>query len=333
MTLTAAEHQQRVQAARAPRHRSETSPSVRQGSSGPPSRAAIGLFRQGQARPDTRSRRGPWDTRTTEAPVGAINATFKLHFPKALRSAAPVIGPRLKGRPALAEALARRKDGGHQDVVITNPATVVEAHRHPLMKDIIDKSIGVIRDHQKGTIERGHQKGLIPEGARPGTVARAYKHAALLSLHRAGLGDYDFHMDAAAKKEFAPLEGFMRYAHRRVFDQANIANKGRFQPFKDEFGEDLHQKKRGKLTGTVKRRMRPMNEFIKLELGDLSEEAMEKSWTNATGVIRAHGSPTDDPRLAHNAARIRQDVGRPEHERAQALGPNWERTNRGRERA
>lgn len=276
--------------ARARRHPAETAPSVRQGGTSPPSPRAIGLFRQGQQRPDTRARRGAFDTRSTEPTVGAVHASFTLHFPKAYRSATPDPPPR--GRHLLAMTLGAKKPGEPQDLIVRNPATLAEAHRHPAMREILTNSIGLVREHQKGTIERGHARKLIPEGTRPGLVARAYKHAALLAVHKTGLGDYDFHMDEAAKADFRPLVPFMRYAHRRVFDQLHVANKGKFQAFKDEFGVEYRQKKHGKLTGVVHPRLRPNHEFIKLELGDLSEP-LEKSWTNATGVIRAPGSPTE----------------------------------------
>src|SRR4051812_8228786 len=71
------------------KHKAETAPSVRQGSTSAPGPAAAGLFRQGQQRPDSRGGRGLWDTRTEEEPVGSVNARFRLHLPKAYRSTLP----------------------------------------------------------------------------------------------------------------------------------------------------------------------------------------------------------------------------------------------------
>jgi hypothetical protein len=276
--LTQAELAQRKVAAKASaeaRHRAETTPSVKQGSSGAPSRQAAGLFRQGQARPDTRATRSAWDTRTTEAPIGAMNASFTFHLPKAYRAEKPD-RPRLMPK-AVATARAKAQEGVHQDVVITNPKALAEAHRHPQMRTIIQHAVQVVRDHQTGAIEKGTEQGLIPEGTRPGTVVRAYKHAALRALHRAGLGDYDTRMDEAAKAEFRPLVGFMRYAHRRVFDHLNQGQlKGKWQPFRDEYGQLFRQKKHGKLTGKERMRMRPVEEFIKIDLGNLDGDLLAK---------------------------------------------------------
>jgi hypothetical protein len=260
-------------------HHAETTPSVRQGSTAAPSRRAVALFRQGQARPDTRAKRGAWDTRSVEPPVGAMNASFTFHLPKSYLDKTPD-RPRL-GPKSLAMALARAKAAGspHQDVVVTNPAVLAEAHRHKQMREIITRTVGVVRDHQAGTIEQGHKRGLIPEGTRPGTVARAYKHAALKAMHKAGLGAYDHQMDDEAKREFAPLVPFMRYAHRRVFDHLNQgALKGKWTPFREEYGVLFRQKYHGKYTGKTRMRMKPNDEFIKVEFGDLGDAALAKAW-------------------------------------------------------
>lgn len=256
------------------RHRAETAPSVKQGSTSAPSRGAVALFRQGQARADTRARRGPWDTRSTEAEVGRRNATVTFHFPRAYRSQTPY--PAIRGRALLVQGLARSPAGEPQNLVVTNPKTVVEAQRYPEMRAIIASTVGVVREHQAGTIERGHDRRLIPGNTPPGLVAQAYKHAAWLAIHKAGLVDYDFGpWDEAAKAEFRPLVPFMRYASRRVFDQLNVQNKGKWTPFRDEFGEEYRQKKFGRETGVVRNRMRPNHEFIKVEImdGELEKHA------------------------------------------------------------
>lgn len=261
-TLTSRQHQQRIAAARASaeaRHRAESNPSIRQGSSGAPSKTAIALFRQGQARPDTRARRGPWDTHATEAPIGAMNATLRIHVPKAYRGQPdrPRVSPRTK------KLALRAVQDTHQDVRILNPTMLAEAHRYPQMREIIQRAVQVVRDHQKGAIERGQEDGLIPEGTRPGTVVRAYKHAALRAMHHAGLVDYDTQMDDAAKAEFTPLKRFMLYSYRRVFDHLNQGPlKGKWAPFREEFGRLHRQKKHGQYTGVERMRMRPA-ELIK----------------------------------------------------------------------
>jgi hypothetical protein len=305
--LSEAERRQRSEAgkasARARRagHPGETAPSVRQGSTGAPSRAAVGLFRQGQARGGTRAGRSVWDTRTTEAPVGSINARFRLHFPDAYRSPPGEQAPRQKGRPLVAEMLseapatrggkiagARYRAGAskvHRDLVVENPEVFVEAMRHPKMRAVLQHAVGVVREHQAGAIERGYEKGLIPKDTPRSVASRAFKHASLLALHRAGVGDYDFKMDTVARRQFRPLERFMRYAHRRTFDRLHTeAPSGAFEPFKQQFGHKFRSRKHGKLTGTERYRMRPNERLVKLA----------KSWTNATGVVRSPGrGPTD----------------------------------------
>ncbi len=282
-TLSEREHAERIAAGKASavaRHRAETSPSVKQGSTSAPSRQAVGLFRQGQARPDTRSARSVWDTRPTSAPVGATNATFTFHFPKAYRG--------IPDRPRVSAKALARLHGGNQEVTVTNPRVLAEAHRHKQMRDIIENTVAVVRDHQAGTIERGYEKRLIPEGTRPGTVIRAYKHAALHALHKAGLGAYDTNMDEAAEAELTPLVPFIRYAHRRVFDHLNQAQlKGKWTPFRDEFGQLFRQKFHGKYTGKTRMRMKP-TEFIKIDLDDelmkLERRDDAGRWTGIAGA-------------------------------------------------
>lgn len=308
--LTEAEVRERAIAGRASaaaRHHGETSPSVRQGSSGTPSRQAASLFRQGQQRPDTRARRGVWDTRSTEPEVGSTHASFTFHFPKAMRSKHPDPSP--KGRGVLGAALARKTRREPTDLTVRNPGTLAEAHRHPEMRELINTTIGVVRDHQKGAIDRAHMNNLIPEGTRPGLVNRAYKHAALLALHRAGLGDYDFHMDPTAKADFAPLEGFMRYAHRRVFDQLNVATKGKWAPFREEFGHLHVQMKHGKPTGATRMRMRDNQRFIKIDIGD--DEPLEKAWARGD-------SGDDETKPGANRERPRNKNGHNAHSDSEA---------------
>jgi hypothetical protein len=265
------------QASQEARHRAETTPSVKQGSSGPPSRQAVGLFRQGQARPDTRASRSVWDTRGIEAPIGSVNGTFTFHLPKAYRDTPDQPLRNSVSRRSMARTLARAKDGPHQDVVITNPEQAVIAQRHPKMRALVSRVAAVVRDHQVGAIDQGHERGLIPDGTRPGTVVRAYKHAALRAMHKAGLGDYDTNMDDAAKAEFGPLKPFMLYVSRRIFDHLNQGElKGAWHPFREEFGQLYRQKKHGKLTGHERMRMRPAHEFIKIELGNLDGDILAK---------------------------------------------------------
>jgi hypothetical protein len=316
--LTEAEHRQRQEAAEASakaRHRAETAPSVQQGSTGTPSRAAVGLFRQGQSRPGGgRAGGGLWDTRTSEATLGSVNARFRLHFPDAYRGEPHELAPPVKGRPLVAEGLGEpmpgKKIGGsryravgaqlHRDLVIENPGTFTEALRHPKMREILQRSIGVVREHQAGTVERGYKERLIPPTTPRGLAARAYKHAALMALHRAGVGDYDFHMDPEAKRQFRGLERFMRFAHRRVFDRLHTeAPAATYEPFKQQFGQPFRSRKRGRLMDVPRYRMRPNERFVKLA----------KGWTNATGVIHSPGrGPTDQGDQGHQPIDVTRET-------------------------
>jgi hypothetical protein len=187
--------------------------------------------------------------------------------------------------------------------VITNPKAVVDAQRHPAMREIITKTLSVIRDHQAGAITRGIANGLIPAGTHPGLVAQAYKHAALHAVHKAGLLDYEPRMDAAAKAAFRPLVPFMRYANRRVFDKLNVENKGKWDAFREEFGTEYRQRKFGKETGHVRRRMRPNQEFIKIDLGDLEDEALAKA---AENLKPSKHSENKSGHNAHSPLRLAQ---------------------------
>lgn len=314
LPLTAAQLRQRKEAADASaqarqRHKGETSPSVVQGSSGPPSRRAAGLFAQGRARPDARGGRGVWDTRTSEPTVGRINANVTLHFPKAYRSETP--DPKAKGK-LLAQTLGqaktrRRRLTPHQDVVVTNPDTVAEAHRHPEMRAILQSAVEVVRGHQKPTIDRGHERKMIPEGTRPSTVVQAYRHASLHALHKAGLIDYaPKPMDQQTKRALRPLSRFMFYAHRRVFDHLNqgqLAQK--WAPFRQEFGQLYRQKKHGKLTGVERMRMRPHGDrFIKIEdfaeleklaTAKVQSQGMAKAWSHFSQLLGGVERGVDRP--------------------------------------
>lgn len=298
--LTPAELEERKKAAAASvearrgRHQAETTPSVTQGSSGAPSRAAVALFRQGQARPDTRARRSTWDTRTPEAPIGAMNATATFHFPKAYRGNPdrPRLGPR-----SMVMAMDRAQKAGlqHQDMVIQNPKDLAEAYRHPQMRQIMEDVGEVLRGHQKATIERGVENKLIPPGTHPAVAAQAYKHASLKALHKLGLLHYDHKMDDEAKRTMKPLVPFMFFAHRRVFDHLNQARlKGKWGPFRDEFGQLYRQKKHGKLTGHERMRMRPMGDFIKRAPSLHQEGGKVQPGQLASGMVAgslaAHGA-------------------------------------------
>lgn len=272
--LTDAEHNQRIEAAKARwanHHRAETNPTIRQSSwgqgGGAPSARAAGLFRAGQTRIG-RGGHGLWDTRSTELAAGTIRGKLTLHFPDAYRSEtpdAPAGGKLLAGKLAAKQASKRGgKHAGPQAVIVANPGAIAEAIRHPEMRAIVHKAVGVVREHQAGAIETATKRRLIPAGAHPADVRQAYKHASLLALHKAGLVDWDFTMDDEAKRRLKPLTPFMRYAQRRVFDQLNVQLKGKWKPFRQQFGKPFSDQ-RTDAQGEVRHRMRPNQEFIKIE--------------------------------------------------------------------
>jgi hypothetical protein len=261
--LSAAQLAERSVAARArwAGHRAETNPTVRQaawGEATPPSKSAVSLFRQGM--PSSGRSGGLWDTRSVEPSAGQIRGRLTFHFPRAYRSDKPD-APLKHEKKLLAHRLAADPA---QPVAITNPGTIAEAQRHPEMRALMQGAVETVRQNQKGAIAKATEDGIIPEGTPPGLVREAYKHAALLALHKAGLVDWAFEMDAHAKKAFKPLVPFMRYASRRVFDQLNVQHKGKWTAFRDEFGEEFKDRRKD-AAGKVRRRMRPNQEFVKVD--------------------------------------------------------------------
>jgi hypothetical protein len=222
-----------------------------------------------------------FDTRATELPVGAINARVRFHFTQAYRSENPD-PPLVTGttRPLLAMTLgdaptkggrrARRKQLQARNVEVLNPQDIAEALRHPKMREILQQVSEIVRGHQKPTIEQGYRKRLIPEGTPPGLAAQVYKEATLTALHKLGLIHYETKMDMAAKRQLRPLNRFMWHANRRVFDFMNQPPlQGKWEPFRQEFGQLYRQKKHGQYTGHERMRMAPRTEFIKLaDVGD-----------------------------------------------------------------
>lgn len=121
---------------------------------------------------------------------------------------------------------------------------------------------------------RGKLRGqtLIPEGTPEITARRAFTHAAMTALHTYGTLKYDFAMDDKLKEELKPLSGFMLYAQRRVADTMFAGEKGRYQRYREEFGETFADKRRDKRTGEVRLHMTPRKQLIKAErIGSLAK--------------------------------------------------------------
>jgi hypothetical protein len=104
---------------------------------------------------------------------------------------------------------------------------------------LVKSLVSVIQANKPGTISRAQEQGLIPEGTPRRTVLRAFHHASLLGLHDYGVGKYDFKMDDDLKAEMKPLEGFMRYARRRVKSSMLGTERGGWRPYRAEFGQSF----------------------------------------------------------------------------------------------
>ena len=130
-------------------------------------------------------------------------------------------------------------------------------------RELVGSLVSVIANERSGAIEKGHERRLIPDGTERHTINRAYNHAAMHSLHSFGTHDYDFKMDDHLKAELTPLVPFMRYAHRRVKDVMLAKHKGKWRPYREAFGQPFNDLRRDKITGAIRKRVRPNQELIK----------------------------------------------------------------------
>ena len=146
---------------------------------------------------------------------------------------------------------------------------------------------GTIQNNRDGAIVNAHIRGMIPAGTETRTVHRAYNHASMLALHDYGVLDYDFKMDDQLKSDMKPLEPFIRYSRRRVIDQMRVAHKGKWQPYRKEFGTPFTDNRKDKVTGETRLRTKSNLILVKSfeedkhkrsDLGEFSREGdKEKS--------------------------------------------------------
>ena len=122
---------------------------------------------------------------------------------------------------------------------------------------------GTIQNNRDGAIVRAHIRGLIPAGTETRSVHRAYNHASMLAMHDYGVLDYDFKMDDPIKSEMKPLEPFIQYSRRRVIDQMRLVHKGKWQPYRQEFGTPFADNRKNKRTGEVRLRTRSNMVLVK----------------------------------------------------------------------
>ncbi len=154
--------------------------------------------------------------------------------------------------------------------------------------------ISVISKQREATIARGlgdeKQAALIPEGTSKRTINRAYNHAAMIAVHKYGLGHYDFAMDDELKAEMTPLVPFIRYAQRRVLNTMLAEHKGEWKPYREEFGIPFKDKQKD-ADGKVRLRVKPLQQLIKAaEFGTLCKAVFDEHKHKRDD----HGRWTDD---------------------------------------
>jgi hypothetical protein len=98
--------------------------------------------------------------------------------------------------------------------------------------------VSTIKANRDGAIERATERGLIGDDVPRRLVNRAYNLAAMRAMHEFGVLAFDYSMGEDLKREMAPLEPAMRFFQRRIGDRmrADPATKGKWQPYKEEFG-------------------------------------------------------------------------------------------------
>ena len=107
---------------------------------------------------------------------------------------------------------------------------------------------------------------ILPTDTPRGAISRAYNHAAMMALHNFGVVDYDFpKMSEPMKAELEPLVPFMRYVHRRLTDEFSKApsTRGKRRAYVQAFGTPFADNRRHAVTGEVRLRLRPNQQFVK----------------------------------------------------------------------
>jgi hypothetical protein len=132
-----------------------------------------------------------------------------------------------------------------------------------------------------------------------GAVHRAYNHAAMLALHDFGAVDYGpFKMSDAQKEELTPLVPFMRYTRRRLFNAMRVGDlKGKSGPYRAEFGKPFADSRKDKVTGAVRLRLRPNDQFVKIAPAEISAAAARASLNPTPAQVAAGNYPKGHVRI------------------------------------
>jgi hypothetical protein len=295
--LTEREREQRRAAARARwrnhHHAAETTPSFHQAARVREPRRSSGLVQSGRI----------FDTRTAE--LGTSVSPYKrlavrLHVPQAYKEGGPDLPPpkqiKRKGPRWLEsydEAGNRQiaRNIGLRDPIMGVPTVprseFLEAMRYPKMREIAEATARVLAQTRQPAVDRGYETGAIPPSVDRRVAQRAYNHAAAMAMHKAGLIDYDFELAPETRRAFRPLRRFMLYTSRRVFSELNSPEhglKGKWGPFREEFGHLYVQRKHGKETGHTRYRMRDNQVFIKVERPEDLEKLLPAAMAAGRGI-------------------------------------------------
>lgn len=238
------------------------------------------------------------------------------------------------------------------DMVDQKPKALTAAE-HKAMKDKLARTAEALREPIVAAgfepKKRGKRRGMImiPEGTEKRSIHRAYNHAAVMAMHGYGVGRYVFKMDEATKAELTPLIHFMRYTKRRLGDAFMAENKGGWRPYRQEFGQPFKDNRRDKITGEIRLRVPPMDQFVKSVFEDdytgldlreqLFPEPLEKA-VLTTAQLEQRRAAARARWQGHNATHA--DLARPMREAHPVAGDKitpkdavrymrrWGRTNR-----
>ena len=151
---------------------------------------------------------------------------------------------------------------GLKDIIISRREPVTEKAM------VTRQKVAVHGIKDKFTLKR-RTGALILDPATPRRVVnRAYNHAAMLALHDFGVLDYGpFKMSDSLKGDLTPLVPFMRFVRRSLGQTFNgqPPTKGKWRAYRAAFGQPFADQRRDRVSGQVRLRMRPNQEFVKME--------------------------------------------------------------------
>lgn len=129
---------------------------------------------------------------------------------------------------------------------------------------------------------------MVPKDTPRGLLNQAYNHAALAALHDHGILDASkFKMDDALKADLTPLKPFMQHVRKRLLNSINAQEKGSWKPYREEFGQTFADQRRDVRTGLIRRRTSPLQELVKMDMGDDPRTAaIHAEHKRACGILR-----------------------------------------------